>query len=88
MIVPKIYTYLNFIDLFRNQMISCYLVTKLCPTLCDPMDCSPTGSSIHGVFQAKILHFLLQGIFLTQGLNPHFLHWQVGSKPLSHKGSP
>ena len=33
-------------------------------------------------------HFLLQGIFLTQGLNPHLLHWQVDSLPLSHQRSP
>ena len=34
---------------------SCYcLVTKLCPTLGDPMDCSPWGSSVHGVSQARI----------------------------------
>ena len=31
--------------------------------------------------------FLLQGIFPTQGLNPHFLHWQADSLPLSHQGS-
>ena len=30
------------------------LVAQLYPTLCDPMDCSPTGSSFHGIFQAKI----------------------------------
>ena len=33
-------------------------------------------------------HFLLQGIFLTQGLNQHLLHWQVDSLPLNHVGSP
>ena len=33
-------------------------------------------------------HFLLQGIFPTQGSNLHLLHWQVGSLPLSHQGSP
>ena len=33
-------------------------------------------------------HFLLQGIFPTQGLNPSLLHWQVNSLPLSHQGSP
>ena len=33
-------------------------------------------------------HFLLQGIFLTQGLNPCLLHWQADSLPLSHLGSP
>ena len=32
--------------------------------------------------------FLLQGIFLTQGLNPRLLHWQADSLPLSHQGSP
>ena len=30
---------------------------QLCPTLCDPMDCSPPGSSIHGVFQARVLEW-------------------------------
>ena len=33
-------------------------------------------------------HFLPQGIFWDQGLNLHFLHWQAGSLPLSHQGSP
>ena len=33
-------------------------------------------------------HFPLQGIFLTQGWNPHLLNWQAGSLPLSHQGSP
>ena len=28
---------------------------QLCPTLCDPMDCSLTGSSVHGIFQARVL---------------------------------
>ena len=30
-----------------------------CPTLCDPMDCSPPGSSVHGIFQARVLSSLL-----------------------------
>ena len=30
-------------------------VAESCPTLCDPMDCSPPGFSIHGIFQARIL---------------------------------
>ena len=33
-------------------------------------------------------HFLLQGIFLTQGLNLSLLRWQADSLPLSHQGSP
>ena len=61
----------------------------LCPTLCDPMDLSPPGSSVPGILQARILTgvgccFLLQGIFPTQGSYPHLLHllhWQAGSLP-------
>ena len=34
------------------------LVAQLCPALCDPMDCSPPGSSIHGIFQARILEWV------------------------------
>ena len=29
-----------------------------CPTLCDPVDCSPPGSSIHGILQARILQWV------------------------------
>ena len=42
-------------------------------TPCDPMDCSPPGSSVHGISLGRNTgvgcHFLLQGIFLTQGWN-------------------
>ena len=31
------------------------IVTQLCPTLCGPMDYSPSGSSVHGILQARIL---------------------------------
>ena len=33
-------------------------VAQSCPTLCDPMNCSPPGSSIHGIFQARILEWV------------------------------
>ena len=68
----------------------CCLFARLRPTLCDPMDSSPPGSSLHGISQARNFrsgmgcHFLLQGIFSTQGSNPHLLHWQADSLPLSH----
>ena len=32
-------------------------VAKSCPTLSDPMDCSPPGSSVHGIFQARVLEW-------------------------------
>ena len=56
---------------------------KWCPTMCDPMDCSPPGSSVLGILQAR--SSLLQEIFWTQGLNLHplcFLYWQADSLPL------
>ena len=31
---------------------------QLCPTLCDPLDCSPPGSSVHGISQARILEWV------------------------------
>ena len=36
----------------------CCLVTKSCPTLCNSMDCSPLGSSVHGILQARILEWV------------------------------
>ena len=33
-------------------------VAQMCPTLSDPMDCSPPGSSIHGIFQARVLEWV------------------------------
>ena len=66
--------------------------TESCPTFCDPMDCSPPVSSIHGISQVRILEwvyrFLLHGIFLTQGWNLCLLRWQADSLPLSHQGKP
>ena len=36
-----------------NSLYVCCLVIKLCPTLCDPMECSLPGSSVHGISQAR-----------------------------------
>ena len=68
------------------------LTVKSCPILCDLMDCSSPGSSLHRISQARILelccYFLLQGIFLTPGSNQGLLccrqilyHWATG-KPI------
>ena len=66
-----------------------------CPTLYDPISCSPPGSSVHGDSPGKNTgvgcHLLLQGTFQTQGLNLHLLcllHCQAGSLPLSPPGKP
>ena len=48
-------------------------VAQLCPTLCDSVDCSPPGSSVHRKNTGVGCHFLLQGIFPNKGLNPQLL---------------
>ena len=72
------------------------LVAQLCPTLCDPLDCSPPGSSLHGrILQAGILEWvaipLRQGTFPTQESNLRLLcllPWQAGSLPVAPPGKP
>ena len=62
--------YSSLLKLFHIHVnICCCLVDKSCPTLCDPMDCSPPGKNTE-----KGCYFLLQGIFLTQGSNLPLLH--------------
>ena len=55
-----------------------YMHVQLCPILSDPLDCSPSYKLLCpcnnlGKNTGVGCHALLQGIFLTQGLNPHFL---------------
>ena len=68
---------------------------QLCPAFCDPMDCSPPGSFVHGGSPGKNtgvgFHALFQEIFLTQGSNPCilcFLRWQMSSLSLGPPGKP
>ena len=68
------------------------LVAQSCPTLYDPMDCSPPGSSVHGDSPGKNsgvgCHAPLLGIFPTQGSNSGFPHCRQILYHLSHQGSP
>ena len=66
-------------------------VAQLYLTLRNPIDCSPPGSSVHGILQASSgigVHSLLQGIFPTQGLEPGVPHCRQMLYHLSHQGSP
>ena len=66
------------------------LVAQSCLTLCEPMDCSLPASSVQGILQAKILEwvaFFLQGISLTQGLNPRLLDCRQVLYCLSPQGT-
>ena len=45
--------------IYRKSCVCvCVLVAQLCPTLCDPMGCSPPGSPVHGILQARILEWV------------------------------
>ena len=48
-----------------SKCLCCCLVTKLCPTLCDPMDCSSWGSSVHGILQTRILEWVAISFSIT-----------------------
>ena len=69
-----------------------HMFTQPCPTLCHHKDCNLPGLSpwnFPGKNTGVGCPFLLQGIFLTQGLNPSFLsflHWQVDSLPAEPPG--
>ena len=89
-----------------ESVYSQWLFSRLVVSNCNPMDCLPArllcpwdslGKNTGGPFPNWIpnpilgCHFLLEGIFPTQGLNPHLLrllHWQADSLPLSHLGGP
>ena len=87
---------LSYISFVKSLTKSCaYAVLCLdpqsCLILCDPMDCSPPGFSVHGDSLGKktvvACHTLLQWIFLTQGSNPGLPHCRWILYCLSHQGS-
>ena len=52
---------------------------QLCPTLCDPMDCSPPDSSVHGIFQARVLEWGAITFFSNERQSPliPIAHWAL-----------
>ena len=78
------------VQMLSFERVLCF-VTQLCPILCDPMDCSPPGSSVHGDSPGKNTGVcslsLLQGVFLTQESNWGLLHCRWIIYQLSYQGS-
>ena len=74
----------------QNSYVVC-LVAQSYLTLCDPMDCSLPGTSVHGDSPGKNTgvgcHALSQGIFPTQGLKPGLPHFRQILYHLSYQGS-
>ena len=73
---PSIYWLLQYPSSSTSCAVLCLVTCRV--WLCNPMDCSPPGSSVHGNSPGKNTgvgcHALLQGIFATQQLNPGLLH--------------
>ena len=66
-------------------------VTQLYPTLCDPVDYSPPGSSVHGILQARILEWLpfpFPGDLPDPGIESGSSAWQADSLPSEPPGKP
>ena len=85
-------------DSLRIPNVCCRSVAQSCLTLCNPMDCSPPGSSVHGVSQERILEWVAISSSRVSSwprdrthisfIASSLLHWQVDSLPLSHQRRP
>ena len=67
------------------------LVAQVCLTLCNTMDCSPPGSSVHGILQAKTLEWVAMPSPRRSshpGIKPRSLALQAGSLPSEPAGKP
>ena len=74
--------------LLLHLVLGCACVQS-CLTLCEPMDCSPSGSSVHEILQARILEQV--AIFFSRGSSwprDWTLNWQTDSLPLHHLERP
>ena len=73
---------------WNNESVCPCSVLQSCPALWDPMDCGPPGSSLHGIFRAKILKWVpmpfSRGIFPIQVSNLHLLHLDISWWILHH----
>ena len=70
------------------HIICCYLITQLCLTLCDPMDCGPPGSFVHGIPQEGYwsgLPFPPPRDLPDPGIEPTSHALACGFLPLSHQ---
>ena len=70
--------------------VSEHEVAQSCPTLCDPMDCSLPGSSVHGIFQARFLEWIAisfssPGDLSNTEVKPRYPTLQADSLPADYK---
>ena len=79
------------LDVEQRSRRSSGLVAQSCLTLCDPTDCRPSGSSLHGISQARILEWVtisLSGDLPDPGIEPKSPALQADSLPFELQGRP
>ena len=84
----------NYCYQYHGVVVHARSLLQSCLTLCDPMGCSPPGSSVHGILQARILEWVAM---LSSRVSSwprdrtqvsYLLQWQAGSLPLVPSGKP
>ena len=90
-----ILTFKKFPSTVSTRVHVCVCVgAQSCSTLCDPMDCSPPGSSVHGISQVRILERAAISSSRdlpdpgTEPRTPSLWHWQAGSLSAGRPGAP
>ena len=85
-------TFLEYKSVLITVVTVCVcLVVQPCLTLCDPVVCSPPGSSVHGILQARVwsgVPFPSPGDLPNPGIEPGLLHCGQILYHLSHQGNP
>ena len=79
----ELFVYLTYIYIYETE------VAQSCPTLCDPMDCCLLGTSIHEIFQARVLEwvpFPSPGDLPDPGIKPGFPALQADALPSEPPG--
>ena len=86
------FTYEINVDVFSQSRC---MLSHFSLTLCNPMECGPPGSSVHGIFQARMLEWIAMpssrrsSKSMDQTLVSYiYVHWQADSLPLVPPGSP
>ena len=90
-VLPTGTTWMKLEGVMPSKVKVKVLVAQSCPTLCDPMDCSPPGSFVHGIFQARMLEWVAipsPGDLPIPGIKPRSTALQVDSLPSKPPGKP
>ena len=70
-----------------RNLIKCVLSFQSCPTLCEPMDCNPPGSSVHGILQARIQEWVAIPFSRRSSQLMGLLYFRRILYPLNHQGN-